>query len=1430
MIKKFICAVLVLCMICPTGAFAARGEQKQSIIYQKTFDDEATNSVPEGVTINGGAARIIETGENNKLLKFFEGAKTSAKFPYSTDLDEYTIDFVLSADAAADMNISLCIGNFETNILYVRGGILTTVEGKKLGGISISGFSRVSVAIEKKSGRFGVYAGGKSVLSRWKLPTNGKFDAIKFIRNEAMTENVYIDNICVHSGTKPLERALKSAYSDDGEEFLNYNDDLGDFSFFKSDYITHRYVAYPNTTLNAKTNEIVCEKFDYTNPDKGDKIIFKKTTSDDAFIDITAKIFSTYLSDKVYKNFKLSGKFMCDFEGGGTAYIYQLRDTSSSTQVNLYPIAVNEDGSIKLIDGTVVRGAAAKGKWFDITMYLNLNDHRITIFLDGKKVVDNAAISADMKNLNLVRVQARPGQFTGEMQCRKMEFTGLDKPYDGEEIMTSMFSDDEVLSDYLRDKVAFSYYSRNYCAHGVKADLTAEPKYADGELYVCADDFNSAFGVNLATNGDSATLGGKTIPLADGLVPVMKAAREILGKYTFDDTNGLIITSDEKIYFDASKETPYHKRKINSGYIDRLSDLQYLYDYLLFDRPKKDYLLSKFNEATDGGRMHPRVLATKSDFDRIKEQAKTDEFAAKMVDEVINQANDYIKFDPISYVYDDALRTSNTGLRLRDRMVMVGLAYQLTGDEKYAEFAWKNMDALNHFPDINPGHPIDTGMYGIGIAIAYDWCYDYYTEEQRRNICENAKRLHLTVISEGFYGRSPVRGGPDGNINVIGLYNKWISNYNIWVNTGSALMSLAFMDTYPEMCSDLLQNSIRSVEYTFKNLYPDGAWVESSNYWQIVALHMAYLFRSLNTVYGTDFNLSSFPGTEQTGLTHMALRSQIGMYNYHDANFEASLASDAMPFLGQYFGQPSLQAARKAMLTNEPAFSRTTKVKAKVFDLLCYDPSITTDELKNLPKVQTARGLEMFAVHEDYTDYDGLYLASHGGPVTFYHSHNDCGDFIFELDGVRWAMSLGSEDYNSSLPASEKYRMRTEGHNTVTINNGASLNQKGHTYAPLVRSDEGEGGAYAVYDMSDLYNDATSYRRGFYVGDNFRSLTVRDEIEVDKNSEIYWFMHTEQNVQKIDDKTVVLSSGGKSVTLTFDTDAADSELSIMDAKPLPTSPEGKGQNANSGVRKVAVRLSGSGRINLSVRIAEFGGSPSMQSIDSWTAPQKTQVTENNENYGFTISMQGIADRELSYVPVIDSSVLPQFSVKASGEGMTAELIRSDSLETANLVKVYNTDKSRYKLFVLPYNNTTVGIKEIVYDEVPIADYSVSSEPESANIGANMFDGDFSTRWTTLNTGETAMFDLGATKDIDGIAAGFWKSDTRRYSFDILTSADGTNWATAGSFQSELSPEDYQVFKFRANCRYIKFVGKGNTANVNSNVLEFRAVRMKEEFR
>lgn len=996
-------------------------------------------------------------------------------------------------------------------------------------------------------------------------------------------------------------------------EMPAFTDDLGDFSFFKSNYITHRYVGYPNTTLFPKTNEIVCEKFDYKNPQKGDRIIFNKTTDEDCYIDVAAKIFSTYRSQKVYQHFKLSGEFRYQFQGDSKLYLFQLRENRGSEQVNVHPIAIDKDGNMTLFSHQTVSQAVQQGEWFRITMYLNLEEHKVTLFLQGKEILHNADFDSNLKALNMMRIQCRPGQYTGTLECRNLEFTGLDKPYagqpEGKETRTSMFGDDQEIRDYLADKTAFHYYGRTIYSSGTKSGMTAEPVYENGDLYVSLEDFNHAYGSSVALDGHYAVLGDRTVILrhevqnAAGvqLVPVMELASVLLGQYVFDDTNGMIISAAEPLPFDLSEEIPYHKRKIDTGYIDRFSPLQYIYDYLLFDRPSRETLLADFNTATNNGTQHPRILANADDFARIKALSETDTYMRQIVEDIIKSADSDCEAAPISYVYQDDLRTTTVGDRLRDRMMRCGFAYQMTGNQKYVDCAWANLNALNDFPDINPGHPIDTGSYGAGIAIGYDWFYSAFSEEQRQNIRENAMRLHLTVISEGFYGRSPVRGGPDGNINVIGYYNKWISNYNAWTNSGSLMMALAFMEDYPEVCSDLLWHSIRSLEYTFKNLYPDGSWVESTNYWTIVARAMAYTYTCLEEVYGTDFKLSCFPGTEETGPANLALRSMVASYNYHDCGEENSYANYPMSFLGQYFDQPALLAARKATLT-QGYDSRMKKITADVFDALFYDPSVTIDQIKTMPRMYTTRGLEMFSVHEDYTKYDGLFVAAHGGPVSFYHSHNDNGDFVFDLNGVRWAYSLPAEDYNSTLAGSERYRMRTEGHNTITINNGSGMNQLGHTYAPLIASEQGENGAFGVYDLSESYADADKFLRGFYVSDNYRSLTIRDEIELNKdNSEIYWFMHTRENAQVIDEHTVLLTSrsGEKSLTLNFEAEADSAEVSIMDAKPLPSSPQGEGQNPNTGVRKVAIRLTGSGKVTLTVRLGETAGEVNQTPIAEW---------------------------------------------------------------------------------------------------------------------------------------------------------------------------------------------------------------------------------------
>ncbi len=1468
-ILRGICGILTVAVI--TVSFPVyMCVAKDNKVYEQSFDSTVTNKVPEEITVSGGKARVIEAGKNNKVLEVLKGSQTSITFPSATDAQKYVLSFSVTAERVVNAGVSIKSGTTMHELIKISGNTIKTAEGKEIGGIPIitapgtqpyDRMTNIAIAINRKSGLFSVYTDDRGCIWEWKLPDSSKMDALVVTKYED-DNSLYIDNAVVYEGDELLNIQTTSVYNEAGEEFFSFTDDLGDFTYFHSDWPGQG--NFPkNIKFYPKANTISCEMYDYKNPNKGDRIIFNKTASDDAYIDVNCNIFAGYESQKKYKYFKLSGEFMCNFEGGGSAQLFMLRDTSSaSSSITEYPVKVDTDGNVTLPGAVTQANVAASGTCFKITMYINLEDRTVTTFFgtgenwqynNFRMVSREAKLTNKLQNLNLVRFSMGSGSFEGEMQCKNLEVTGLDKAFvvnesDVTEIGTSMFDFDKNIDEDLNGKICFQYNVNTAFANGEKYKITDDTEYKDGEFYISVDEFNKAYSSDISVADSGITGNGKTfmpdkeiITNAHGvkLIPVKETAIKLLGFNVFDDDEGLIVTSANKIYFDKSNEVPYHKRytpddpwSAHYRYIDRLTDYKYLYDYMLFDRPTKEVLLEGYNKkAEKSGAEHPSVMADKSDFDRIKELAKTDAYVKKVVDDLIAQADVVLKQKLLTYKFDDSIRTLNTARQLESRMQLVGFAYQMTGDRKYAQYALDSLKQLADFPDLNPVHIIDSGSYGVGIAIAYDWCYDAFTEEERKSICENVQRLYLSVFPAGFYGRIPAKSVTNNDLTIcmVGISHKWISNFNTWVNSGGVAMAIAFMNDYPEICSDFLSNSIRSLEYTMKGLYPQGAWVESSNYWYHVSRSLMYVCSSLENVYETDFNLLSFPGTEETAITNMVIRSMIGNYNYHDAAEEKIYANHPMAYFGKRFNQREILAARRA--TVEKSFDeRMGDVDTYVADVLFYDPTVSVDEIVKLPKVKVSEGVELFSVHGDYTDYDSLFFASQAGPVTAYHVHNDNGDFVFDLNGVRWASALGSEDYNSSLPENQKYRKRPEGHNTVVINNSEEYNQLADTYNPVIKSEEGEGGAYAVYDMSSSYADADSFKRGFYIGDNFRTLTVRDEIKLNKdNSEIYWFMHTTAEACVLDEKTVVLSKDQESIILQFETDAEISEVSIMDAAPLPSSPQGEGQTKNTGFRKVAIRLEASDDVTLTVRIAEAEGAVMNTPIDQWTAPEKTEITIDTSDYGYTGYVYGIEMDNMGYVPVIDTRTLPAFTIVPHDPENSVEIKYSDSMDIPNIVRVYNSDKTRSKIYILPYDAQR-GIKELVYDEIPITNLSVSAEPQAENAGINMLDNDFSTRWTTLSKGENAVFDIGSVQNIDAIAAGFWQSLVRNYYFDLYYSTDGSNWTEIGSFSSSAGEETYQVFSFdRVKARYIKLVGNGCSANVNTNILELRVLRRNATF-
>lgn len=1467
-VLRVMCAALTAVQIFVSVPFAMCSAASETV-YEQCFDSTATNGVPDGIGVSGGKARTVENGKNNKAFEIIKDSNTTVTFPSATDAQKYIASFSVSADGEINASVGVKSGTAVHEIIKINQNRIKTSEGREIGGIPVIAakdntpcgtMTELAIAVNRKSGLFSVYVNGREYIGDWKLSDTSKMDALVLTKYND-SSNLYIDNVAVYEGEKLSDTALTSVYNENGEEFFSFTDDLGDFTFFNSNWPGQGKYSN-NIKFYPKTNTIDCEKFDYKNPQKGDRIIFNKVSGDDAYIDVNCNIFKGYKSLKTYKYFKLSGEFMCNFDGSGSAQLFMLRDSSSASAITEYPVKVDTNRNVILPGAVTKANAAANNSCFKITMYLNLENRTVTTFFgtgenwqynNFSMVSKEAKLTNKLQNLNLVRFSAGSGGFGGQLQCRNLEVTGLDKAFtvgenDVTENASSMFDFDKSMPEDLNGKVCFQYNVKSAFSGGEKYKIETDTKYSDNEFYISAEEFNKAYDSDISVNnGKIAGNGTEFVPekgiISDSgkaeLVPVKETADKILGFNVFDDEEGLIVTSASKLYFDKSKEIPYHKRYTPSDpwidhyrYIDRLSDYQYLYDYMLFDRPTKETLLEGYKKKSEqSGAAHPSVMADKSDFDRVRELAKTDTYMKKVVDSLISQADTVLKQKLMSYKYDDSIRTLNTARQLEARMQLVGFAYQMTGDRKYAQYALDTLNQLSDFPDLNPVHIIDSGSYGTGIAVAYDWCYDAFTEEERKTICENVNRLYLSVFPADFYGRIPAKSVTNNDITICmaGLSNKWISNFNTWVNSGGVAMAVAFMDDYPEICSDFLQNSIRSLEYSMKGLYPQGGWLESSNYWYHVSRSLMYVCSSLETVYGTDFNLLSFPGTEETAITNMAIRSMLGNYNYHDAAEEKIYASHPMSYFGKRFNQREILAARRA--TIEKAFDeRMGNVDAYVADALFYDPTVSVDEISKLPKVKASEGVELFSVHGDYKDYDSLFFASHGGPVTAYHVHNDNGDFVFDLNGVRWACALGSEDYNSSLPENEKYRKRTEGHNTVVINNTADYNQAANTYDPIIKSEEGEGGAYAVYDMSESYADADSFKRGFYIGSNFTDLTVRDEIKLNRdNSEIYWFMHTTADAYVLDDRTVVLSKDGKCAVLQFETDAEKAEVSVMDAVPLPSSPQGEGQTKNTGVRKVAIRLQASDDVALTVRIGESEGDVMNIPIDSWTAPQKSEISADTSDYGYDGYVYGIKLDNMSYVPVITAKSLPEFKIEPHDSEKTAEIIYSDNLDTPNIVKIYNKDKTKSKVYILPYD-TQRGIKELVYDEIPITNLKVSAEPQAENIGTNMLDNDFSTRWTTLNKGENAVFDIGSVQNVDGIAAGFWQSPVRNYYFDLYYSEDGQNWNEIGSFSSAAGEEEYQVFAFdRVKARYIKLVGNGCSANVNTNILELRILKRNAAF-
>jgi hypothetical protein len=582
---------------------------------------------------------------------------------------------------------------------------------------------------------------------------------------------------------------------------------------------------------------------------------------------------------------------------------------------------------------------------------------------------------------------------------------------------------------------------------------------------------------------------------------------------------------------------------------------------------------------------HPRLLASAEDFAALKRQVQENPVLREWHSQLAERARRLLSEPPSRYEIPDGLRLLATSRRVLDRVYTLGLLYRLDGDRRYVERAWQELDAAAGFQDWNPRHFLDTAEMTHAFAIGYDWLYDAWSAEQRNT-------LRAAMIEKGL---KPARASYQG----AQTYGWWANSHHNWnqvCNGGIGLGALAIGDEEPALAGELLQAGLRSLQLAMAQFAPDGAWAEGPGYWAYATSYNVVLLAGLASALGTDFGLSDLPAFADTGWLPIYLTGPLGRtFNYADGS-DHTIRAPQMFWLARRFNRPAYGHYERPIASPHAQ------------DLLWFDARTDQAQAVAPPLDKYFRGAGVVTLRSAWNDRRALFVGFKAGDNKANHSHLDLGTFVLDALGTRWAADLGADDYNLPAYFGNKrwtyYRLRAESHNTLVINPGQDPDQDPAAAAQIARFQSQPERPFAIANLTPAYaKHARTVQRGIALLQR-KQVLVQDEVQADRPAQVWWFFHTAAQVKLNDNgRSATLSQGDQTLEARL-LSPTEARFTVMDAQPLPSSPNPEGQARNQGIRKLAINLTNVTDLRLivvltPVRPGETAPTPSAVPLAEW---------------------------------------------------------------------------------------------------------------------------------------------------------------------------------------------------------------------------------------
>ena len=623
--------------------------------------------------------------------------------------------------------------------------------------------------------------------------------------------------------------------------------------------------------------------------------------------------------------------------------------------------------------------------------------------------------------------------------------------------------------------------------------------------------------------------------------------------------------------------------------------------------------------AKNGENAHPRIIMTDERINKLKGSIGKESVTGTLLEKLRSEANRLLSSPVSEYDISDGIRLLETSKRLQRRVAALAMAYNIFGDEKYAERCYKELEAACNFADWNPSHFLDTAEMCTAFALGYDWLYDWMNENQRALLRSNMIEKGLEQGMEDYEDVPRER-----------TY-KWYQDYpgdnwKLVCNGGLSLAALAIGDEADakEIASEVLTYAYKEAYSFVRRAYSekDGTYTEGLGYWDYATYYLGLFSSALKSTAGKDYGLAD----------HEGLRKSVDFVRYMSSNTSKSF-SFGDDGESRDTGWAVLLWLAKNYESYDIAIPRLKKIEGDSFnylDLLWIDEEKTTGSAVDSPTDWGEVGASNASFRNTW-DESGLVAALHTGLNNYkYHGHYDLGSFYVESNGARFFTDLGNEDYELTN-RKYSYRIKAEGHNTLVINPSTEFDTNQKEGAECLISSYKEGNeAYAVTDLTAAYEDsgAESVLRGLKMIKDKECVIIQDEISLNAPGEIYWFGHTKGQIEvDASGRSAVITVGSERLWVEIISDAGT--FTVMNAELLPTSPAVPGQTDNSEYRKLAIHLTGTQDTTISVACIPLKSGetqplwiPTVQSIADWdsenvescTHEHKTLMSDTNSHW------------------------------------------------------------------------------------------------------------------------------------------------------------------------------------------------------------------------